>query len=182
MKIKILTNIDQGSIIKKNMAMLVALSLILVMLINFPILPAIPFMKYDPADIPILIGSFLFGPMGGVILTAIVSILQGLFISGDGGPIGIVMHFLATSTFAYQRTKTKRSAVVGLICGALSMTCVMVICNLLLTPIFLGAPMEKVIELLLPAIIPFNLIKASINALITYFIYKPISNFVHRNI
>ena len=110
------------------MAMLVALSLILVMLINFPILPAIPFMKYDPADIPILIGSFLFGPMGGVILTAIVSILQGLFISGDGGPIGIVMHFLATGTFAfiagfiYQRTKTKRSAVVGLICGALSMT------------------------------------------------------------
>ena len=145
------------------MAMLVALSLILVMLINFPILPAIPFMKYDPADIPILIGSFLFGPMGGVILTAIVSILQGLFISGDGGPIGIVMHFLATGTFAfiagfiYQRTKTKRSAVVGLICGALSMTCVMVICNLLLTPIFLGAPMEKVIELLLPAIIPFNI-------------------------
>ena len=76
------------------MAMLVALSLILVMLINFPILPAIPFMKYDPADIPILIGSFLFGPMGGVILTAIVSILQGLFISGDGGPIGIVMVLL----------------------------------------------------------------------------------------
>lgn len=50
LKIKILT----------NMAMLVALSLILVMLINFPILPAIPFMKYDPADIPILIGSFLW--------------------------------------------------------------------------------------------------------------------------
>lgn len=42
--------------------------------------------------------------------------------------------------------------------------------------------MEKVIELLLPAIIPFNLIKAGINALITYFIYKPISRFVHRNI
>lgn len=178
MKIKVLT----------NMAMLVALSLILVMLINFPILPAVPFMKYDPADIPILIGSFLFGPIGGIILTAIVSILQGLFISGDGGPIGIIMHFLATGTFAliagfiYQRTRTKRAAIVGLVCGALSMTLIMVICNLLLTPIFLGAPMEKVIELLLPAIIPFNLIKATINAIITYFIYKPISNFVHRNI
>ena len=91
MKIKILT----------NMAMLVALSLILVMLINFPILPAVPFMKYDPADIPILIGSFLFGPMGGVILTAIVSILQGLFISGDGGPIGIVMHFFSYRYFCF---------------------------------------------------------------------------------
>ena len=137
LKIKVLT----------NMAMLAALSLILVMLINFPILPAVPFMKYDPADIPILIGSFLFGPIGGIILTAIVSILQGLFISGDGGPIGIIMHFLATGTFAliagfiYQRTRTKRAAIIGLVCGALSMTLIMVICNLLLTPIFLGAPM-----------------------------------------
>lgn len=104
MKIKILT----------NMAMLTALSLVLVLLINFPILPAVPFMKYDPADIPILIGSFLFGPIGGVILTAIVSVMQGLFISGDGGIIGIIMHFLATGTFSfiagyiYQRTRTKR--------------------------------------------------------------------------
>lgn len=178
MKIKILT----------NMAMLVALSLVLVLLINFPILPAVPFMKYDPADIPILIGSFLFGPIGGIILTAIVAIMQGLFISGDGGIIGIIMHFLATGTFVfiagyiYQRTRTKQAAIVGLIFGALSMTIIMVICNLILTPIFLGAPMEKVIELLLPAIIPFNLIKASINAIITYFIYKPISRFVHHNI
>ncbi|MDQ9708161.1 ECF transporter S component, partial [Acinetobacter baumannii] len=69
-KIKILT----------NMAMLASLSFVLVLLINFPILPAVPFMKYDPADIPILIGSFLFGPIGGLILTAIVSVIQGLFI------------------------------------------------------------------------------------------------------
>lgn len=178
MKIKILT----------NMAMLASLSFVLVLLINFPILPAVPFMKYDPADIPILIGSFLFGPIGGLILTAIVSVIQGLFISTDGGPIGIIMHFLATGTFAlvagyiYQRTRTKQSAIIGLICGSLSMTFVMVLCNLILTPIFLGAPMEKVIELLLPAIIPFNLIKANINAIITYFIYKPISRFIHRNI
>ena len=35
------------------MAMLASLSFVLVLLINFPILPAVPFMKYDPADIPI---------------------------------------------------------------------------------------------------------------------------------
>ena len=43
-------------------------------------------MKYDPADIPILIGTFLFGTSGGLILTVLVSVIQGLFISGDGGP------------------------------------------------------------------------------------------------
>lgn len=178
MRIRILT----------NMAMLCALSLILVLLINFPILPAVPFMKYDPADIPILIGSFLFGPVAGIFLTLIVAIMQGLFISGDGGIIGIIMHFLATGTFVgisgfiYQRTRTKQAAVVGLFLGAIAMTIVMVFCNLLLTPIFLGAPLKTVIELLLPAIIPFNLIKAGLNAIITYFIYKPISRFVHSRI
>ena len=61
-----------------GMGMLTALSLVLIMLINFPILPAVPFMKYDPADVPILIGTFLFGTSGGLILTVLVSVLQGL--------------------------------------------------------------------------------------------------------
>ena len=169
-----------------SMAMLVALSIILAMILNFPLLPAVPFMKYDPADVPILIGTFLFGSVGGLILTAIVAILQGLFISADGGIIGIVMHFLATGSFVivagfiYQRTRTKIAAAVALIAGVLTMTVVMVGCNLILTPIFLGAPMEKVIELLLPAIIPFNLLKAGINAVLVWIIYKPISKFIHN--
>lgn len=169
-----------------GMAMLIALSIVLVLLINFPLLPAVPFMKYDPADIPILIGTFLFGTLGGLILTAIVAIIQGVFISSDGGIIGIIMHFLATGSFVlvagtiYQRTRTKISAIVALVFGSLTMTVVMVFCNLLLTPIFLGAPIEKVIELLLPAIIPFNLLKAGINSVLTYLIYKPISRFIHK--
>ena len=169
-----------------GMGMLTALSLVLIILINFPILPAVPFMKYDPADVPILIGTFLFGTSGGLILTVLVSILQGQFISGDGGPIGILMHILATGSFVlvagtiYQKTRTKTAACVALVCGAAAMTAVMVFCNLIFTPLFLGAPMEKVVELLLPAIIPFNLIKAGINAVITWFVYKPISRFIHN--
>ncbi len=44
------------------MSMLAAMSIMLVMLVHFSIIPAAPFLEYDPADIPILIGSFLFGP------------------------------------------------------------------------------------------------------------------------
>ncbi len=171
-----------------TMAMLTGLSIILVLMVNFPILPAVPFMKYDPADVPILIGTFLFGPIAGLILTALVSVLQGVFISSDGGIIGIIMHFLATGSFVivagniYHRTLTKTAALIALVAGVLAMTVVMVGCNLVLTPLFLGAPMEKVIELLLPAIIPFNLIKAGINAIIVWIIYKPVSILVHQNI
>lgn len=175
-KIKVLT----------SMSMLAALSLVMVAIINFPLIPAAPYLKYDPADIPILIGTFLFGTTAGLMLTAITVILQGLLISTDGGPIGIIMHFMATGSFVlvagliYHRSRTKRAAQTALFCGSITMTGVMIAFNLLLTPLFLGAPLTKVIEMLLPIIIPFNLVKAGINSILTWFIYKPVSKFVHK--
>ncbi|MBR2619362.1 MAG: ECF transporter S component, partial [Firmicutes bacterium] len=40
-----------------KMGMLVAVSIVLVYFIHFPIFPAVAFLEYDPADIPILIGT-----------------------------------------------------------------------------------------------------------------------------
>ncbi len=45
-----------------TMAVMAALSIVLVALIHFPIFPAVSFLEYDPADIPILIAGFAFGP------------------------------------------------------------------------------------------------------------------------
>ena len=56
----------------------------------------------------------------------------------------------------------------------LAMTLVMVGCNLVFTPIFMGQPVQEVINMLVPVIIPFNLMKAGINGLVTYLVYKPI--------
>ena len=60
-----------------TMAMLAALSIVLVYVVHFPIFPAAPFLEYDPADIPILIGTFAYGPVAGIILT-VVPRLAGL--------------------------------------------------------------------------------------------------------
>ena len=49
-----------------TLAMLAALAIVLVALIHFPLVPAAPFLEYDPADIPIFIGTFLFGPAAGL--------------------------------------------------------------------------------------------------------------------
>ena len=64
-----------------KMGMLVAISVVLVYLIHFPIFPAVAFLEYDPADIPILIGTFAFGPLAGVLLTVVTSIIQGVTVS-----------------------------------------------------------------------------------------------------
>ena len=165
-------------------ALLAALAIVLVALIHFPLVPAAPFLEYDPADIPIFIGTFLFGPAAGLALTAVVCVIQGVTVSAASGPIGIIMHFLATGTFVllagnlYRAHRTRKAALLGLAAGTLAMTAVMCVCNLVFTPLFMGSPVGEVVKLLLPAIIPFNLAKAAINSVITYLVYKPISRLV----
>ena len=165
-----------------SMAMLGAISLVLVAAVHFPLIPAAAFLEYDPADIPILICAFAFGPTAGFLLTVVVSLLQGLTVSAQSGVIGIVMHIFATGVCVlvagnlYRLEKSRKRAVLALICGALAQTIMMVLMNLIFTPLFMGAPVEVVVSMLVPAIIPFNALKAGINCAVTFFLYKSISH------
>lgn len=166
-----------------SLGMLAAISIILVATVHFPLIPAAAFLEYDPADVPILIGTFAFGPLAGFLLTVVVSVIQGATVSAaSGGFIGVIMHIFATGSCVlvagniYSRNKTKKTAAIALVIGALVMTAAMVVMNLIFTPIFMGAPMETVIAMLIPAIIPFNLLKAGINCAITFLLYKSISH------
>ncbi len=169
-----------------TLAMLSALSVILAWLIRFSIIPAAPFLEYDPADIPILLTTFMYGPLSGLLITVIVSVLQGMTVSAASGYIGIIMHILSTGSYVivaglvYHKFRSKKGAALALALGSLAMTVVMVGCNLVITPIFLGQPMESVISLLLPAIIPFNLIKAGLNGILTFQVYKPLRKMISK--
>lgn len=169
-----------------KMAMMVALSIVLVMIIHIPIFPAVPFLEYDPADIPILIGSFAFGPVAGIILTVATSLIQGLTVSAGSGPYGIIMHIIATATLVlvsgiiYSKEKTKKRAVIALVCGTIAMTLIMIPANMLVTPYFTGWPLDAVMPLM-PWIVLFNLVKAGINSLVTFLVYKKISPILHRS-
>ncbi len=161
-----------------RLAMLTALSVVLVLYVRFPIFPAAPYLVYDPADVPILIATFLYGPWSGVAVTVAVSLIQGVAMSADG-IVGIVMHILATGAFClvagylYRAKRTLGGAVLALVCGTLTMAAAMAGCNLVLTPIYTGMPRAEVAKMLVPVIIPFNLIKAGINSLATFLVYKP---------
>ena len=171
---------SKASLLAK-MGMMVAISIVLVTFIHFPIFPVVGFLEYDPADIPILIGTFAFGPLGGLVMTVVTSVIQGLTVSAQSGPYGIIMHIIATGTFVlvagliYRNHKSKKKAIIALI----AMTAIMLPANLIITPIFMGLPRDAVVALL-PFILAFNFVKAGINAVITFFLYKRISRFLHR--
>lgn len=162
-------------------AVLSAFSLVLMLIIRFPMF--LPFLIYEPGDIPILIIAFLFGPNAAIGATFILSVLMAVF-TGLGGPFGAFMHFLATGVFAgiagyfYQKDHNKIGAIKGLIVGSIAMTAVMAAANLTLNPIFYGIPRQQVLQIMLPGILPFNLTKAIINSVITLLVYKKLANFL----
>lgn len=168
-----------------KMSMLVAISIAMVYLIHFPIFPATAFLEYDPADISILIGTFAFGPAGGLALTIVTSLIQGVTVSAASGPYGIIMHIIATGTLVavsgsiYRKKKSRGRAAAGLLLGTAAMAAVMVGANLLITPLFMGVP-RSAVWTLMPFIIGFNVIKAGINGLLTFLVYKRISFFLHQ--
>lgn len=167
------------------MAMYCAISVLAVALIRIPLVPAAPFLVYDMADIPILMATLtLGGPAGGLVLLA-VCLIQAFLMGGDG-LVGFVMHFISTGAmvviFSLIHSKWKRAW--GLITAAtistIVMTLVMIPMNLWLTVVFMGTPRSVVVNMLIPAIIPFNLIKAGLNSFLTVAVFKIASPIVGK--
>lgn len=71
-------------------------------------------------------------------------------------------------------------AVTGLGCSVVATTAVMLLLNLLITPIYYSVPVEQVKGMLLPLLLPFNAIKSTLNAALVMMLYKPISAAMHR--
>lgn len=163
-----------------QMAMFAAVSVVLVYFVRFPLFPSAPFLKYDMADVPVLLCGLLLGPVEGIITLLVTCLIQAFFIDADSGVIGFLMHFIASSALVlfasliYRKKKNQPHLIAGLISGALAMTVLMIPLNLIFTGIFMGAGVDTVKAMLIPAIIPFNLLKAGINAAVTFVVFYPI--------
>ena len=137
------------------------------------------FLTLDFKDVIIAIASLLFGPIPGVIISVIVSFIEMITVSSTG-PIGLLMNILATCSFVvpmsiiYKNKKKLSGAITGAIVGVLCMTVIMILWNWLITPLYMGVPRETVVAMLLPVFLPFNLIKAAMNAAATVLLYKPV--------
>ncbi len=148
-------------------------------------IPIVLFLKYEPKGVIIAIGGFLYGPLAAFIITTIVSIIEMFTISSDG-IIGLIMNIFATGAFActaafvYKRKHTLTGAFFGLVLGSIAMTIIMLIWNYVITPYYMGIPREEVVALLVPAILPFNLLKGGLNTGLTMLLYKPISTALRK--
>jgi len=138
-------------------------------------------LKYDPKDIVIITGGFLYGPAAAACISVLVSFIE-MVSASETGPIGMLMNIVSSCSFAitaaviYKYKRTLAGAVIGLVCGVLLTAFMMVLWNYLITPLYLGIPRAAVAPHLMPFFLPFNLIKGGTNAAATIIIYKPATN------
>lgn len=142
-------------------------------------IPVVLFLKYDPSDVIVTLGGLIWGPMTSCIVSVVVASVEMVTVSSTG-ILGCIMNIVQTVSFActasaiYRKKRTMSGAVIGLSAGCITSVLLMMLWNYLITPLYMGYSREAVVELLLPAFLPFNLFKSVLNAAITFLLYKPV--------
>ena len=101
-------------------------------------IPIILFLKYDPSDVIVTLGGFIWGPMTSCIVSVIVATLEMITVS-DTGILGCIMNIVQTLSFActasviYKKKHTLSGAVIGLASGWLITVIVMLLWNYLVS-------------------------------------------------
>ena len=165
-----------------KLSLLSAIAVIL-MYIDFPVIPIFPWLKIDLSDVPALMGAFAFGPLAGVIIELMKNLLI-LIVKGTGtGFVGELANFLVgvalvwPAALVYKKNKTKKTAILGMALGVLCIEVVGILANVyLLLPAY-GMAMSKaeLMQYITVGLIPFNGIKSILVCGITYALYKKVS-------
>ena len=181
-----------------TIAILAAISAVLFMVE----IPVVLFYKLDFSNLPVLLGAFAMGPGPATLILLIKSLLGLLHTSSQGvGELGdFLMGFamILPAGLIYQRHKTRKGALIGLVVGTVAATIAGVLSNLWLMIPFYGAvygmPVEQIVSMgqaLIPAIQdewgfvllitgPFNLVKWILISVVTLLVYKPLSPLLHH--
>lgn len=163
-----------------TMALMCAIGTLL-SFIEFPLLPGVTWLKFDASNMPAMVAGFAYGPAGGVAVGIVTAIIHGLLMADFTGAlmnILVVTCFVLPAALIYKKKRTYKFAIIGLVFSIIAGVIGSIIGNLLLTPSWLGVPFDAVVDLIIPVLIPFNLLKGLLNSVITLIVYKSISNII----
>ncbi|HAG12561.1 MAG TPA: ECF transporter S component [Ruminococcus sp.] len=156
------------------LALLSAIGFISMLVIKVPV---ISFLKYEPKDVFITFAGFLYGPAAALACSVVTAFLELPF--STTGLIGMIMNIVSSAAFSctasmiYQKRKDIYGAAIGLVSSVGVMTVSMLLWNYLISPLYMGVTRAEIVPMLTTMFLPFNLLKAGINAAITLLLYRP---------
>ena len=145
----------------------------------------VSFLSLEVKDAMIVLCTLIFGPMAGLKIAIIVPFIE-MITHSSTGVYGLIMNILSSATFAlvagtiYKYKRSFYGAIFALASGVFSVTAIMLLANMFVTPYYMGVPFEAVIKLMPTLFLPFNLVKATLNGAIVLLLYKPFSTVLKR--
>ncbi|WP_139905662.1 ECF transporter S component [Clostridium thermarum] len=182
-----MSNVSTKTSYLVKLSLLAAISVVL-MYLEFPLLPAFPWLKIDGSDLPALIGSFAFGPITGVAIEALKNVLIILIKGTETAGIGQLANFIIGATFVgtagmiYKYKKTRTNAIISMAVATVVMSIIGIFANIfILIPLYMpGMSSADLMNYVTKGIVPFNLIKGLGVSIITLLVYKRISVIINR--
>ena len=166
------------------------------MYLEIPLFFAPSFYELDFSEVPVLICTFYLGPTAGV-TAELVKVILKIFLKGtttafvgDFANFVVGCAFILPASIIYHMKKTKKTAILGMVIGTITMTIFGSLFNAVyLLPKFsqlYGLPLDAIISmgteingainsvstLVLFCVVPFNLLKGALVSLITGLLYK----------
>lgn len=178
---------------------------VLLMFIKVPLPFAPTFMEMDIAELPALIGGFAMGPLAGFLIVCIKILLNIVingtktFYVGELSNLIVSSAFVLTTAFIYKHNKSKKSALLGLAIGSISMSIVATLSNyFIIFPLYakllkidlnafvgmvakINPLVKSYLTLMVFSVLPFNLVKTAVTSIVTSLLYKRISPILKRN-
>ena len=164
-------------------------------------IPVVAFYKLDLSNLPVLLGAFSMGPVPGLIILLLKSLIGMLHSSsmyvGELADFIMGAAFVLPAALIYRKHKTRNTALTGMAVGTVVMIVVAVLVNWkIMIPFYMtayGMPMEAVVgmatkavpfvdtewKLLLCVTAPFNLLKGVVLSSLTFVLYKHLSPLLH---
>ncbi|MGB9667191.1 MAG: ECF transporter S component [Candidatus Cryosericum sp.] len=141
-------------------------------LLEFPLLPGAPFLKFDFGDVAVFMAGSAMGPAAMVLTAVVKGILWALIGRGADGWVGAGMNTITVIAFALPVAFTFRSRKAWVKVGAaafgvLFMTVVMAGMNLVIDPWYFKMSVAAVKAIIVSAIIPFNLLRGLLNGTVS---------------
>lgn len=141
-------------------------------LLEFPLLPGAPFLKFDFGDVAVFMAGSAMGPAAMVLAAVVKGILWALIGRGADGWVGAGMNTITVIAFALPVALTFRRGKAWVKVGAaafgiLFMTVVMAGMNLVVDPWYFKMSVAAVKAIIVSAIIPFNLLRGLLNGTVS---------------
>ena len=146
--------------------------------VQIPLIPAAPFLTYDPSLVPAMVSALAFGTGPGLVVGVLTACLHSL-VTGEW--VGSLMNVVATvcyvapAALVYARAHSNAGAIGGLALGVVLATTGSIVANLTIGVAFWYGSADVIMPLVLPAVLPFNLVKTILNSVLALVAFKSLA-------